>query len=100
MARHGPQARDRQFWTAASNLRSRLREWDDLESKILHREGEIYRIDPDIVSTDLWIFQHALHDAAQSSDNTAKAEALRRAVDVYQGEFAKTAGWIWLGPAR
>lgn len=95
-----PKLVHRQFWTAASNLRSRLREWGDLESKILHQTGEVYRLDPEIVCADIWNFQGALNDAAQAADATDNAEALRRAVDAYRGDIAETSGWLWLEPAR
>lgn len=93
-----PKLVHRQFWTAASNLRSRLREWGDLESKILEQVGEIYRLDPDVVSADLWDFQDALNQAAQDDDDAIVA--LRRAVATYSGDLAQTAGWLWIEPAR
>jgi DNA-binding SARP family transcriptional activator len=95
-----PKLVHRQFWTAASNLRSRLREWGDLESKILHQVGDVYRLDPDTVSADLWDFQAALDNASRAGDDNGRATALRRAVDAYRGELAQTAGWLWLEPAR
>lgn len=95
-----PKLVHRQFWTAASNLRSRLREWGDLESKILHQVGDVYRLDPDTVSADLWDFQIALDEAARTGDDNAVATALRHAVNAYGGDLAQTAGWLWLEPAR
>lgn len=95
-----PKLVHRQFWTAASNLRSRLREWGDLESKILHQAGEIYRLDTGIVSADLWDFQGSLIQATQADGDDDAAAALRRAVDVYVGELAETAGWLWIESAR
>jgi DNA-binding SARP family transcriptional activator len=90
----------RQFWTAAGNLRTRLREPADTEARVLDQAGEVYRLDPEVVSADLWEFQHALADAARSPDDEAAAAALRRAVDAFGGDVAQGSGWLWIEPAR
>jgi DNA-binding SARP family transcriptional activator len=92
----------RQFWTAASNLRSRLRQHlgADVESKILDQAGEVYRLDRDVVGADLWDFQTALSSAARAGDDSDALAALRRAVEAYRGDLAETSGWIWLEPVR
>jgi DNA-binding SARP family transcriptional activator len=90
----------RQFWTAASNLRSRLRQHLGVESKILDQDGEAYRLDPDVVSADLWDFQSALAAAARTGDDDEARAALRRVVEAYRGDLAETSGWIWLEPVR
>jgi len=98
-----PKLVHRQFWTPASNLRSRLRQHlgTDIESKILDQTGEVYRLAPDVVGADLWDFQAALADAARAGDDAEAARAaLRRGVEAYRGDLAETSGWIWLEPAR
>lgn len=95
-----PKLVHRQFWTAASNLRTMLRQDTEAESKILEQVGEVYRLDPTIVSADLWDFQAGLGDAARAGDDATAAEALRRAVHAYSGELAQGAGWIWAEAPR
>ncbi|MBV9660681.1 MAG: LysM peptidoglycan-binding domain-containing protein [Acidimicrobiales bacterium] len=95
-----PKLVHRQFWTAASNLRSRLREWGELESKILDQVGNVYRLDPNTVFADLWDFQTALDHANRAGDDNETLTALRRAVAAYRGDLAQTAGWLWLGAPR
>jgi len=95
-----PKLVHRHFWTAAANLRTRLRETTDAESKVLDQAGEVYRLDPTVVSADLWDFQAALGGAARTGDDTAAAQALRRAVDAYRGDLAEGAGWIWAEAPR
>jgi DNA-binding SARP family transcriptional activator len=95
-----PKLVHRQFWTAASNLRTCLRQGAEAESKILDQAGEVYRLDPAVVSADVWDFQAALGEAARASNDTTAAEALRRAVDAYGGELAQGAGWIWAEAPR
>ena len=90
----------RQFWTAASNLRSRFRQHLDVESKILDQDGDVYRLDPDLVSADLWDFQSALAAATRVGGDDEARSALRLAAETYRGELAETAGWIWLEPVR
>lgn len=95
-----PKLVHRQFWTAASNLRSRLRQHLDVDSKILDQVGEVYRLDPEIVGSDLWDFQTGLARAVPPGEDTEARAALRRAAEVYRGDLAQTAGWIWLETPR
>lgn len=90
----------RQFWTAAGNLRTRLREATGTEAKVLDQAGEVYRLDPEAISSDLWDFQHALADAARGPDDQAAAVALRRAVEAFGGELVQGSSWLWVEPAR
>ena len=90
----------RQFWTAAGNLRTRLREATDAEAKVLDQGGEVYRLDPEVVSADLWEFQHALADAARAPDDKGAAVALRRAVEAFGGDLVQGSGWLWVEPVR
>jgi DNA-binding SARP family transcriptional activator len=90
----------RQFWTAASNLRSRLRQHLEVDSKILDQAGDVYRLDADLVSADVWEFQAALAEAARAGDDDEVRSALRRAAEAYRGDLAESSGWIWLEPVR
>jgi DNA-binding SARP family transcriptional activator len=90
----------RQFWTAASNLRTRLREATGTEAKVLDQAGEVYRLDPEVVSSDLWDFQRALAAATRAADDGAAAVVLRRVVESFGGDLVQGSGWIWIEPAR
>jgi DNA-binding SARP family transcriptional activator len=95
-----PRLVHRQFWTAASNLRTKLRDGADVETKFIDQYGDVYRLDPDIVSSDLWDFQRALADAVHVSDDRSAAEALRRVVEVCGGNLVQGSGWLWVESAR
>ncbi|MHB1927997.1 MAG: BTAD domain-containing putative transcriptional regulator [Acidimicrobiales bacterium] len=95
-----PKMVHRQFWTAASNLRSRLRQGSEAESKILDLAGDVYRLDSQLVSADLWDFEAALTEAVHAKDDAATVAALRRAVECYRGELAQDAGWLWAEAPR
>jgi DNA-binding SARP family transcriptional activator len=90
----------RQFWTAAGNLRTRLREATDIEAKVLDQAGEVYRLDPEVVTSDLWDFQHALANAARAPDDQAAAVALRRVFESFGGDLVQGSSWLWVEPAR
>ena len=90
----------RQFWTAAGNLRTRLREATDSEAKVLDQAGDVYRLDPEVISADLWEFQRALADAARAPDDEAAAGALHRAIESFGGDLVQGSGWLWIEPAR
>ncbi len=90
----------RQFWTAAGNLRTRLREATDTDAKVLDQAGDVYRLDSEVVSSDLWELQRALADAARAPDDEAAAGALRRAVESFGGDLVQGSGWLWVEPAR
>ncbi len=90
----------RQFWLAASNLRTRLRSTDRPDVKVLLQAGEVYRPQADTISCDLWDFQAALGHAARAADDTAARAALQVAVDAYRGDFAGTADYLWAEPVR
>ena len=90
----------RQFWTAAGNLRTRLREATDTEAKVLDQAGEVYRLDPEVVTSDLWDFQHALANAARAPDDQAAAVALRRVFESFGGDLVQGSSWLWVEPAR
>lgn len=95
-----PKMVHRQFWTAAANLRTKLRDGTDAEAKVIDQYGDVYRLDPTIVSSDLWDFQRALADAVRAGDDRSAAEALRRGVEVCGGDLVQGFGWLWVEPAR
>ena len=94
------------FWQAASNLRTRLgtkADADtkpDADSKVLVASGDVYRLDPDAVSCDLWNFQEALATAARAEEDRPARDALRRAVDAYRGDLLSGTDYAWVEPVR
>jgi len=66
---------------------------------VLIQTGEVYRLDADAIGCDLWQFQAALRDAAQSDDARA-CDALRRAVEVCGGDLVQGADYRWVEPVR
>lgn len=95
-----PRQVHRQFWLAASNLRTRLRSRELPELKVLAQAGDVYRPEAGTISCDLWDFQAALRAAVRASDDTTVQEALHAAVDAYGGEFAATTDYLWAQPVR
>jgi DNA-binding SARP family transcriptional activator len=61
--------------------------------------GDRYRLDPAVITTDLWQLQDALEAARRASqDEEARLAAFRAAANRYQGELAEGAGYDWAEP--
>ncbi len=101
------------FWTALGNLRSRLREaagntgdrgdtgtTGDTGGDIITKVGERYQVLDGVLSADLWAFQAALGDAHRAAGGPSEAGVLQRAVELYGGDFADGAGWLWAQSTR
>ncbi len=101
------------FWTALGNLRSRLREaagdtgdrgdtgtTGDTTGDIVTKVGERYQVLDGVLSADLWAFQAALGDAHRGAGGPSEAGVLQRAVELYGGDFADGAGWLWAESTR
>ncbi len=105
-----PERGRQRFWTALGNLRSRLREaagdtGDAGESTnttgdIITKVGERYQVQDGVLSADLWAFQAALGDAHRGAGGPSEAGVLQRAVELYGGDFADGAGWLWAESTR
>lgn len=63
-----------------------------------------YRIDPELVSVDLWRFHTALHQASQAKDDRTRATLLQEAADTYEGhlvaEVTYEQAYEWIEPER
>jgi len=98
------------FWTALGNLRSRLREAagdiadagdpTNTTGDIITKVGERYQVLDGVLSADLWAFQAALGDAHRAACAPSEAGVLQRAVELYGGDFADGAGWLWAESTR
>jgi len=105
-----PERGRQRFWTALGNLRSRLREaagdtgdtggTGNTGGDIITKVGERYQVLDGVLSADLWAFQAALGDAHRGAGGPSEAGALQRAVELYGGDFADGAGWLWAESTR
>jgi DNA-binding SARP family transcriptional activator/nucleoid-associated protein YgaU len=64
---------------------------------ILHASGR-YRLDPTLISTDLWQFTAALDLARHAATDEDRLEACREAAGLYHGELAEDEGYDWAEP--
>jgi DNA-binding SARP family transcriptional activator len=63
----------------------------------LHAAGR-YRLDPGLISTDLWQFSDALDEARHADGDDARLAACREAAGLYHGELAEGSGYEWAEP--
>ncbi|MFG1924375.1 BTAD domain-containing putative transcriptional regulator [Cryptosporangium sp. NPDC048952] len=89
--------------TGITSLRSRLRtavpDGGDQPAFVIHANG-IYRLDPAVITVDVWNFHTALKNATTVDEDTGRMGALRRAFGLYRGEFAEGVDQLWLDPYR
>ena len=64
---------------------------------ILHASGR-YRLDPTLISTDLWQFTAALDQARHAATDDDRLAACREAAGLYHGELAEDEGYDWAEP--
>ncbi|MFC0860939.1 tetratricopeptide repeat protein [Sphaerimonospora cavernae] len=64
------------------------------------QEGATYRIDPALVSIDLWDYQAALDEVRAVSEPTAKLAALTKAAELCGGELAQGLETEWIEEHR
>jgi DNA-binding SARP family transcriptional activator/LysM repeat protein len=88
------------FWTALGNLRSRLHGPGPDGIEILTKVGGYYQPDSSVLDIDLWRFETALTDAANTQDEDSVIGALERAGAAYGGEFCPGVDALWVEPAR
>lgn len=64
------------------------------------RDGGLYRLNPALISVDLWDLETALADAEHSDDREHRHALIQRAADLYAGDLAAEADYAWIEPAR
>jgi DNA-binding SARP family transcriptional activator len=64
---------------------------------ILHTSGR-YRLDPVLITADLWQFSGALDEARDADGDEARLAACRKAAGLYHGELAEGEGYDWTEP--
>jgi DNA-binding SARP family transcriptional activator len=60
--------------------------------------GDRYRLDQDMISTDLWEFRAALDAARDADGDTGRLAAYRQATALYRGPLCDGAGYEWAEP--
>jgi DNA-binding SARP family transcriptional activator len=93
------------FHAALHDVRRTLRRATGLLDKdFIVVVADRYRIDPELVSVDLWRFHTALHQASQAEDDQTRAALLQEAADAYEGHLvAETIyeeAYEWIEPER
>ncbi|MEU8370064.1 BTAD domain-containing putative transcriptional regulator [Micromonospora tulbaghiae] len=54
-----------------------------------------YQLDPETIAVDLWHMLTAIQHAADATDDQATLTALRRATELYTGDFAEGHDYLW-----
>jgi outer membrane protein OmpA-like peptidoglycan-associated protein/DNA-binding SARP family transcriptional activator len=93
------------FHAALHDVRRALRRATGLvDENFIVVLADRYRIDPDLVSVDLWRFHTALHRASQAEDDQTRAALLQEAADTYEGhlvaEVTYEQAYEWIEPER
>lgn len=89
------------FHAAVNDVRRELRRASGLANEsFVSVVAERYRIDPELISVDLWHFRTALHQASRTDDDRLRAELLQQAADSYTGHLAAEQSFEWIEPER
>lgn len=67
---------------------------------LVERDGDHYRLDPEVAAVDLWQLRQLADAAAVTPGPDARWAALHRVVAAYIGELAAGQRWPWLDPPR
>jgi DNA-binding SARP family transcriptional activator len=86
---------------ATTNIRKILRDITGAtEAAFIIRAGDQLRIDPRLVSTDLWQFQDALASAAHAADDHDRHASLQAAADLWHGDIGTGIDSVWIDEHR
>ncbi|MBL1102928.1 bacterial transcriptional activator domain-containing protein, partial [Streptomyces sp. 205] len=69
-------------------------------AEFIQMHGELHKLHPSMVETDLAAFTQALHEAATTTHTPQRLSALRRAVEHYHGPFAHGGDYPWSDSVR
>ncbi|MFB6393545.1 BTAD domain-containing putative transcriptional regulator [Polymorphospora lycopeni] len=86
------------LYTTVSDLRGTLRAATG--SGIIAREGDLYRLDPDHITVDLWELRCTLQAAARAVTPSARQQVLGAIVGRPPEPLAEGRPWPWLAAAR
>ncbi|WP_301175507.1 BTAD domain-containing putative transcriptional regulator [Actinomadura geliboluensis] len=93
---HDPEAAANQFNTAIANIRKTLRTATGLREPmyVIHTAGN-YRLDTDLIDTDLWRLTKTLDHARHATTDSDRITALARVIDLYTADFATDLTHDW-----
>jgi DNA-binding SARP family transcriptional activator len=87
--------------TATSHLRGQLRTiTGDPDTDPLTYTGQVFTLNPDHITVDLWNLNAALHRAEHTADAAQRDAAWRTITDLYSGPLAGDAAYAWIEPDR
>jgi DNA-binding SARP family transcriptional activator/LysM repeat protein len=87
--------------TATSHLRGQLRTTTgDPDTDPLTYTGQVFTLDPDHITVDLWNLNAALHMAEHTADAAQRDAAWRTITDLYSGPLGGDAAYAWIEPDR
>jgi DNA-binding SARP family transcriptional activator len=87
--------------TEVANLRRCIRKAaDDPSVQGVINTGGRYHLNADLLDTDIWTLDHALHQAASTQDPDVRADVLRHAVATHTGVLADGQDYDWIEPHR
>ncbi|MGO4756887.1 BTAD domain-containing putative transcriptional regulator, partial [Streptomyces sp. 2MCAF27] len=64
-------------------------------AEFIQLHGELHKLNPGMIETDLAAFTQALHEAATTTHTPQRLSALRRAAEHYHGPFAHGGDYPW-----
>lgn len=86
---------------ATTNIRKILRDATGAsEAAFIVRAGDQLRIDPHLVTTDLWQFQDALASAAYTASDNDRLASLRSAAGLWRGDIGTGIDSVWIDQHR
>lgn len=89
------------FYTLTSNIRRVLRDATGAgEAEFLLHTTDRYRLDPALITVDLWQYRNALARAAHAPDDDHRIQALTQAVSIWTGNLDAWPATEWLEPWR
>jgi DNA-binding SARP family transcriptional activator len=86
--------------TYVSSLRQALRRATGQPASFINHTPLQYTLTVELFDVDLWRMRQALREAQHATDPQARAAALRRAIDTYQGPLAAGFDYEWVEPYR
>ncbi len=101
-----PKKGERRLWSTVANLRTVLRQHaptpaaGDDQLRLIVKDGEHYRLQPQLFTIDLWHLQNALAEARDATDPHTETTALAAALDGYPSELCVGVDLPWANEAR
>jgi DNA-binding SARP family transcriptional activator len=89
------------FHATLSQLRRALRKAaSEAAADLVINDDGHYRLDPSLVTVDLWRLRHALRIRRLAANQPQKMTALRQATELYRGDLAEAIATDWIDAPR